>query len=445
MGAHTDVHGRDGEYRAAVRRTAGPGGGTGLADPVARRSGTRVAAASKAPLTLDLYTAFEDAQPLAQDWDSFVENVDGDLYTSFDWCSVWWRHYGTGRNLKLCVLRDGTDIVAVLPLFSETLWHGLVPVRVVRVLGCDHTVTNCGVAIRREYLTEAARTLIEHLSDVEDWDLLHLGPLAGYADQADRLPAAFESCREVGKVELDRKRFGVQTLLDLPPDYAEYLRSLPRNERRDGQRRFRRMMEQTGYESRVVKAPDALMKSFDDLLSLHEAQWASVRLLGHFGDWPGAAGFHRDMLNAQSKLGRPHFLEIRADGELLATQYEYRFGTRVHSIMCARAVSQRWRPYSPGKLAYWAAVEHAIRSGANLIDDLRGRYAYKLRLGGRVVPLASVAVLRQGSARGVRVKLLRSAANLLHLVYYRCWFNRVSSRVPSLRRPLWEPWIRSRL
>ncbi len=48
-------------------------------------------------LQMSCYRSFEEAEPLRKLWDALVESIDGDLFSSFDWCTFWWKHFGHGR------------------------------------------------------------------------------------------------------------------------------------------------------------------------------------------------------------------------------------------------------------------------------------------------------------------------------------------------------------
>ena len=70
-------------------------------------------------LQVTCYRSFEEIQFLREEWDRLVESVGGDVFSSFDWCEVWWKHFGHGRWLELYVATFGDELVAVLPLFRE--------------------------------------------------------------------------------------------------------------------------------------------------------------------------------------------------------------------------------------------------------------------------------------------------------------------------------------
>lgn len=396
-------------------------------------------------MTLRCYGRFDEAAALQPAWDALVERTSGDLFASFDWCAVWWRHYGSKRKLHVFAAFDGDNLVAVLPLFSETRWAGLVPVRVVRLVGCDHSVTTCGFAIDAERVTEFVRGVVEQLSATTKWDLIQLGPLPSYQQHVSEVVAAFHEAAGVARAEIDDQRHGEQMLIDLPGDFDAYLQALPRNERRGTQRRARKLDEEHGMATAVTGTNGDAGAAFDRLVDMHQRQWTAVGDLGHFCDWPGASAFHRDMLAAQSRHGRCHFVELRSGEKLLATQYEYRFGPRMHAVLTARSIDEQWGQYSPGKLVHMASVENAIGAGCRIIDDMRGRYEYKERLGGAVTPLRAVMVYREGAVRPVRIAIFRGAAWVVDVVYNKIWFCRVAKKARLKKRPLWTWWIRSKL
>ena len=73
-------------------------------------------------------------------WDGFVEEAGSDIYFSVDWLQAWWTHYGRGRRLECLIVRDGPNVVAVLPFCVQRVWAGPIPVRLARFVGADSTI-----------------------------------------------------------------------------------------------------------------------------------------------------------------------------------------------------------------------------------------------------------------------------------------------------------------
>jgi hypothetical protein len=74
-----------------------------------------------------------------------------------------------------------------------------------------------------------------------------------------------------------------------------------------------------------------------------------------------------------------------------------------------------------------------------------GHYEYKMRLGAEEHPLRRVVLAAPTAAARARTALLLRWADLLHLVYYRGWFLKLAPRLGRSGRPLWGPWIRTRV
>ncbi len=414
---------------------------TRLREPNA--GGTAQGHPTSAGLEHAVFASFSEARALQQSWDSFVEEAGGDIFSTFDWCEVWWRHYGQRRRLQIHVFHDAGRLVAVLPLFWERLRLGPLSLRLVRLVGCDHSVTTCAPVIQPDRMAAVMAAVVESLERGSPWDLLYLGPLPGYYERRDTMAGALRGCAGVEEV-VSSADDGPHIVFNLPLTYEAYLGTLSSSERHNIRKRDRRLAE--NHRSRlVVIAPDKIEQAFRSFVRQHQAQWQRQGQLGHFGDWPGARAYHHDMALAQSRCGRLMLLHLEADDETLGFHYSYRFGQHVHWILGSRTLDPRWEFYSPGRLLHCAMVREALEAGATQIDAMRGMYDYKLRLGGTVLQLQSVAAIHEGLMSRLRVRTTRCNARLLDLFYYRIWFGRLAARLPYWQRPLWRTWIRSRI
>lgn len=403
---------------------------------VSRRSALR-------GLTHTVVESFDDAARLQPQWDALVEKTEGDIYSTYDWCAVWWSHYGNGRHLQIHLFHQGDRLVSVIPLFGERLWIGLLPLRIVRLVGCDHSVTTCAPVIDGDWFGVVLPLLIDHLEARGAWDLLHFGPLAGYYNHGNDIARALDECRNVGNVAI-RNNDGPHTVFDLPAGFDTYLNNLSPKVRRAIRKRSKRFSA-AHRRNVIVVPPDQVKRAFLEFIQQHQAQWRQRGQLGHFRDWPDSEAYHGDMVEAQARHGRLMMVRLEGDGEQVGCQYSYRFGRRVHWILNSRSLDPKWSAYGPGTLLFCALASAAIDAGATQVDGLRGYYDYKVRLGGMVLQLSSIGVIHRGVLSALRVRLARYGAGLLHLLYYRIWFGRLAPRFPRLQRPLWSAWIRSRI
>ncbi|MEK6797426.1 MAG: GNAT family N-acetyltransferase [Planctomycetota bacterium] len=410
--------------------------------PVATGSAGGQDTASGLP-THDVYPSYEAAADLQVQWDAFVESVGGDLFATYDWGRVWWKHYGDGRRLELHVFGAKNEIVGIVPLFRERLRIGPVSARVVRLVGCDHSVTTTSLAVAREHARVVMAGLVAKVTSEKPWDLLHLGPLGGYLEDSGEITEAIARCDGLGEIKHEIASTP-HIVFDLPTSYDEYLKKLSADERSNVRRRERRFFSDQAGNLVAVAASD-LEENFPRFVTQHQAQWQAQGQQGHFADWPQSQPFHREMSAAQAKHGRLMLLRLDAGDRIVGYQYSIGFGRRAHWIIGSRDLDRQWDFYSPGRMLLCMSLRNAIERGCTQLDAMRGMYDYKLKLAGRITHSTSIWAVRRGSSSRRRTAFLRAAARMLHLGYYRIWFNRVSPHVPRLRGPLWKTWIRSRI
>jgi CelD/BcsL family acetyltransferase involved in cellulose biosynthesis len=91
--------------------------------------------------------SFAGAESLRSAWDELVLRSGADIYQTFDWCRLWWHHYGAGRQLHLLLCFLGEELVGLVPAFIETLWLGPARIRVAKLVGADFSLHLCNLPV----------------------------------------------------------------------------------------------------------------------------------------------------------------------------------------------------------------------------------------------------------------------------------------------------------
>lgn len=384
---------------------------------------------------IDSFQRISDLQP---EWDETVERYGGDLYSTFDWCRIWWQFYGYDRSLSIHLFRDKGKIVAILPMFRETLRVGPIALRVLRLVGCDFSTTTCGIVVEPESIEAVIKKFTAWLKNEPDWELIHWGPMAGY----------FTECTSLARVLTQNCDWTVSFTLgephivwNLPDDFETFLAGLHQNERRNIRVRRKKLGEDAVILDSAATTND-LETWFPKFVEQHRTQWRAEGKLGHFEDWPRAGLFHVEQARKMQNLGRLWLLRLEIGGRPIGFQYNYCFNRRVHWLLGSRDLDPRYEAYSSGRLLLVETIEQAIQNQLTCLDGLRGMYEYKLRLGGTVTHLQNITLIRKGSWIGIKLKLLRRFGWVLDLFYYRIWFSRLAPKLVRTRTGLWERWIR---
>lgn len=391
----------------------------------------------------EIYDNFEQLEAIQQEWDKFVESVGGEIFLTYDWCKIWWKYYGKNRDLRIFVFRNsnGNEIVGIIPLFFEKIWLGPVFVRVGKIVGSDFTLSQFSVPLDSSYIP----VVIEKFSILisrNKWDIIHIGPIAGLYNHFDRFRDSLNTTFG-GSCSVISQNKNVQTYFQLADSWEKQLASLKKGERWDIRRSYKALDPQTNHLISAFASNDTFEEIFEDFINMHQAYWQNLGKFGHFGDWPVARDFHREVALAQLRHDRLRLLEVRSGTLCLGYEYNYKFGDQYFEFLNARSSSKELAKISVGRVVFSELVKKVLNEGAKCIDSMRGKYEHKLRLGGSLFPMRSIYISSKKLSIRIRVSIFRALAWFLNLCYYRIWFNRFAPKLPFKRRPLCRIWIRT--
>jgi CelD/BcsL family acetyltransferase involved in cellulose biosynthesis len=324
----------------------------------------------------------EPFESLEDDW-TRLGVLSGNVFSTWEWASVWWRHYGAGRRTLTASVRDATGrAVAILPLYLGIER----PIRVARFIGHgagDELGPVCEPGDTR------ARAALAAASD--GWDVLLAERLVGQGH------ASALSGRLLGTDS--------SPVIDLPEGaWDDYLATRSSNFRSQVRRKERKLVREHGLTYRLSEDPDRLEDDLTALFGLHEARWA--------GESSGAlAGrreaFHREFAGLAQERGWLRLWLAEIDGRAVAAWYGFRFGGADWYYQFGR--DPEWDKASLGLVLLAHTVRDAIESGQREYRLLRGGESYKDRFATRDPGLETVAMPQ--SARG-RLAVGAAAAGL---------------------------------
>jgi CelD/BcsL family acetyltransferase involved in cellulose biosynthesis len=399
----------------------------------------------KTDVQVRLFCSFEELAPLQEQWDNLAASVGSEIFLTYDWCRIWWKYYGRNRDLRVWVFQKGTDLVGIVPLFLETICLGPVFIKAARLVVSDHTLAQFSLPVVSDHLEEVIEGLAGSLL-AEKWDILHIGPIAGLYKHYDALKEAVE--RAFGKAcSISSKQKHVQTYYFLADSWEAQLAGLSRNGRKHIRRSHRElervMQDQPGGLASDLATIQDVDEVFRGFVDMHQELWRKKGRPGHFGDWPHAYDFHREAARTQLERGRLRLMRIHWGQRCLAYEYAYRFGDKYFAFLSARSGDEDVVDVGMGSVMFAEHVKAAMSEHVKCIDDMEAKYDYKLRLGGKLLPMKDIYVVRKQPLCLARVRVFRLLSKLLHLCYCRIWYVRIAPKLPLRRRPLWRTWIRS--
>jgi CelD/BcsL family acetyltransferase involved in cellulose biosynthesis len=392
-------------------------------------------------ITVQVFVSFADIAQMQQDWDSFMESVDAEIFLTFDWCRIWWKYYGKNRELALFVFKRGPDICAILPLFLEKIWLGPVAIRIVKLVGSDHMPVTMTVPIQRDCIRATVELLLNEMTGKWGWDLFCLGAICGRYSSTGELVNAFQTALG-GSYHCEKKTKDVQTYFQVAGSWEQQVAGLGRKQRTNAKRTEREISGKGISVHSVLASEESLQVMFDKFVRMHQAHWQGIGKPGHFAAWPASAEFHLEVAKVQFQRNRLRLLEINFDDQTVGYEYLYRFGSTYFWFLNARAEPK----YSPRIDYKWVAfrekTENALRDGVGCIDGMRGKYEYKLLMGGSPLSINNVYVYSSRRSVMARVVSFRLLVALLDICYSKLWRSRIAPRLGIRPKAFWKKWIR---
>jgi CelD/BcsL family acetyltransferase involved in cellulose biosynthesis len=301
------------------------------------------------------------------------------IFSTWEWASTWWKHYGASRRLLLhvCSTNDN-QIVALLPLY---LWCSR-PLRIARLIGhgpADQLGPICAPTAR-----VAAADALHHVAEHATVDLVLMELLSGRESWGQSLrhqPLLGES----------------SPTISLGAGWDTYLAGRSGNLRQQIRRRERQLHRRHAVRFRLATARDRLQDDLTLLYALHRARWGAGSAFSRF------EAFHRDFAPIALDRGwlRLWFLEL--DERPAAAWYGFRFAGVESYYQAGR--DPAFGHESVGFVLLAHSIRQAAEEGMLEYRLLRGAESFKLRFANADPGVETFAL-----ARGAAGKVARAAA-----------------------------------
>lgn len=372
-------------------------------------------------------------------WDNLVDELQGEVFLTYDWLRVWWAHYHRGRALLILVFERRGELIGLIPLCREELGWGPWRLSLLRTLGTDYTPVAVSLLVRPPELEAVADAFMRDIASNADCSLIVLGPSAG------KCPASRQFFQHIQSVCPGRAMWssaGEQTYFDVAGDWEGQVARLSYRERN----RMRGMMRKLDAAGLRLHSDDAtgeqLSLRMHEFIEAHQEKWTALGQGGHFHDWPDAKAFHLEMARIQHARGRLRLLKIMLNDQPVGFKYAYKTGRLYCSYLDAHGVDFTGLGLDVYRLNFRELARHGMSEGVRLIDSMRGRYEHKLHLGGRMEPCHRLVLRAPGLRVRVLAALWRGRASLERIIYVALWRRRVRPRLQLRPRPFRESWIR---
>ncbi len=395
-------------------------------------------------MTMSVELSFEASGISREHWDEFINDAGGEIYSSFDWCRIWWRHFGEGRSLRLFIFRQQDQLVGLIPMFVEQVWLGPTHIKLAKPVGSDFAMDVFGLPTLARCHESIYKRLISELIEHEKCDAIWFGFVPFQHHSVTTVKRLANGA--TGSVAIARQNDAeVLTSFDLSTNFDGYVAGLGKAARQNVRRQLSLLNKATCVQKTVVHTPIDPEGEFRAFIDLHTRQWEAEGLPGHFGDWPGSDAFNQELVNELAALDRLRIMHLRADHRIVASQFAFTFGSRGYWRLAARAIDKELARYGLGVLGLMQLLEEMSAEGIRHLEGGYGRYPYKLVYGAKEEPVVSLLLKSTRPLSSLRVQIFIALSDVIHLFYYRIWRLRIAPKLPLRATPLWRSWIRFRI
>jgi len=314
---------------------------------------------------LSEYNQFVD---LREQWDDVLKkSKDDELFSTWEWLSTWWKHYGKERELKILLAEDGNKIVSIAPLmFSVYKMLGF-KLRKIEFLGTEHTDYRNFILAERH--AESLKRFLGYLNKL-DWDCLELREIPETAESIAFLRGI------LGKTHVHNESVSSTCFyVPLSSSWDVFVKELSGNMRRNLRRRMRRLEEVYKVGFKMQNGIDSLEQDMRAFFNLHQKRWRSRGFQGSFGADPRFQNFLLDVSKcfAEKKWLNLSFLTVNDEPISAALCFEYNKTIYYYHPGFDPAYSK----FGVGNLLIMYLIQDSIQKGIEKFDFLMGAEAYK--------------------------------------------------------------------
>jgi len=311
-------------------------------------------------------------------WNDLVRRSQfDDVFLTWEWMSNWSRVFlanGDG-NLMAIAVHEGGEVVAIAPLWVETIRYGnVLELRVLKAIGAGAS-DYFDFVVRADGVRARTKAIWDHLLGPlrDEWDVFEL------FDVPDGSPV-LAVLRLLA--ERDTRSSGAKFVQNticpyapLPSTWDSLLRSFPRRTRYAVSYSRRRLNGQGDLRVRFCERSDELSGMVNDLIRLNRKSWNERGKAGAFAT-EELERFHHMVSRELFDRGRLFLCSLELDARHIGSFYGFDYADKVYYYSSAIERNPVSR-VKVGTVLLGVCIEESIQRGRREFDLLRGNERYK--------------------------------------------------------------------
>jgi CelD/BcsL family acetyltransferase involved in cellulose biosynthesis len=327
---------------------------------------------------MDCTISEESFASLEQSWWQILPYCTSNhVFFTPQWQKAWWQVFGGESHLRLLLVRQGTETVAVIPLRQDGGRMAFIGGSDV----CDYM----DFVVRQGPEAAVFSRLVDYLEKVR-WDSIELESLLPNSLTLGQLAPLF---RQRGySVEVTSE--DVSPELVLPSSWEDYLALLKRKDRQELGRKQRRLDRENSVRFYTVTEKEQLLRElphFFKLFSFSRGEKANF-MTGQRKE------FFETVTHSLADRGYVQLVFLELGGVRAASVLCFDYNNEIY--LYNSGYDPAYASLSVSLLLKAFCIRQGILKGRRRFDFLRGGESYKYHLGGREVPVYRCRISRGG-------------------------------------------------
>jgi len=310
---------------------------------------------------------------LGDQWQQLAAcDEQANLFNDWSWNSVWWSHYKHLGSLHVVLVYREEQLVGIGPFYrGRSKAMGLGKIDTLRFLGTggDTSPDDLNIIAHPDLRHEIARVLCDHLFNEQFQRML-------LADVTQQSPfyEAFVARSAITPGYAQALVTHTRRYADLPTDWDGFRGQISRNTHKQIKRRQNRLNALEHVQVKRCTTEQEVEIAFESLVRLHVSRWQSKGHCGSFGS-DNYRQFHQALMWQLYQRDQLWLITLEIDEEIVAVEYAFLYKNTL--LFFQTGFNPDFEHLSPGHILMTYAIKHAIESGVQRIDLLKGDYEYK--------------------------------------------------------------------
>lgn len=315
--------------------------------------------------------SYSDFIALREKWRELLDKCDHSVFSTWEWLSIWWKHFGRDKKLLLLLAEDDNKILGIAPLmYSVYKMFGL-RIGKIEFIGTPSSDYNDLILAKKG--EECIKLFIDYIlkNFPEKWDCIEL----------KEIPETAQSLSFLNRMPKNVKLRSLRVLHEcpyilLPKSFDTLFNQLGYKFRKNLRRNQKQLQQKYKVEFKDYSTTQSFKEGMERMFDLHQKKWKAKGEPGVFAN-QRVRDFHLEVARSFSQLGWLSLNSLVADGNTVASLYGFRYKSKLYYYLSG--IDPAYNRYSVGNLLILSVLEKCIRDELTEFDFLRGVEPYKYR------------------------------------------------------------------